>query len=141
MAARLAFLVCARYAGEVRAALAAEGIGDAVVVPLPARCGRPPLNEAEIAAALAPYGDADVEIVGSVCLSQIKQFIMNDDHQSLINYSKQGKSFQLSIPTPEHFLPLLYILALKEKNDQISFFNDKTVAGSLSMMCVKISEK
>ncbi len=74
MAARLAFLVCARYAGEVRAALAAEGVEDAVVVPMPARCGRPPLSEGEIAAALASYGDVELEIVGSVCLSQIKKY-------------------------------------------------------------------
>lgn len=70
----------------------------------------------------------------------MKQLILNDDHQSLINYSKQGKSFQLAIPSPEHYLPLLYSLALKDKNDQISFFNDKPVAGSLTMTSVKIDK-
>jgi len=69
---------------------------------------------------------------------KMKQFILNDDHQSLINYSKQGKEFQLSIPTPEHYLPLLYALALKEKNESINIFNDKPVAGSLSMTSLKI---
>lgn len=71
---------------------------------------------------------------------KMKQFILNDDHKSLINYSKQGKPFQLSIPTPEHYLPLLYTLALKEKNEAINFFNDKPVAGSLTMTSVKIDK-
>jgi 4,5-DOPA dioxygenase extradiol len=71
---------------------------------------------------------------------KMKQFILHDDHQSLINYSKQGKPFQLAIPTPEHYMPLLYSLALKDKNEKISFFNDKPVAGSLTMTSVKIDK-
>ena len=70
---------------------------------------------------------------------KMKRFIINDDHASLINYAKQGKSFQLSIPSAEHFLPLLYTLALKDKNDKVELFNDKAVAGSLTMTSVKIS--
>lgn len=70
--------------------------------------------------------------------NKMKQFILNDDHQSLINYHKQGRAFQLSIPSPEHYLPLLYTLALKEKNEKVSLFNDKAVAGSLTMTSVKI---
>lgn len=69
---------------------------------------------------------------------KMKSFIRNGDHQSLINYSQQGRAFQLSIPTPEHYLPLLYVLALQEKNESIELFNDKAVAGSLTMTSVKI---
>ncbi len=69
---------------------------------------------------------------------KMKQFILNDDHASLINYHKQGRAFQLSIPSPEHYLPLLYTLALKDKNEKVSLFNDKAVAGSLTMTSVKI---
>lgn len=69
---------------------------------------------------------------------KMKQFILNDDHQSLINYHKQGRAFQLSIPSPEHYLPLLYTLALKEKQEAVHLFNDKAVAGSLTMTSVKI---
>lgn len=69
---------------------------------------------------------------------KMKQFILNDDHLSLIHYHKQGRAFQLSIPSPEHYLPLLYTLALKEKKEQVSLFNDKAVAGSLTMTSVKI---
>jgi 4,5-DOPA dioxygenase extradiol len=71
---------------------------------------------------------------------KMKNFIVNGDHQSLINYKSQGRSFNLSVPTPEHFLPLLYVLALKEENENISFFNDKTIAGSLAMTSVKIEK-
>jgi 4,5-DOPA dioxygenase extradiol len=71
---------------------------------------------------------------------KMKQFILNDDHQSLINYAQQGKPFQLAIPSPEHYLPLLYSLALKDKNETIHLFNDKPVGGSLTMTSVKIDK-
>jgi len=71
--------------------------------------------------------------------SKMKQFIHTDDHKSLIDYRSQGKSFELAIPTAEHYLPLLYSLALKGPKDEISFFNDKPVAGSLTMTSVKIA--
>ena len=69
---------------------------------------------------------------------RMKRFILNGDHQSLINYQSQGRSIDLAVPTPEHFLPLLYALALKEENENVSLFNDKCVAGSLSMTSLKI---
>ncbi len=68
---------------------------------------------------------------------KMKHFIVNNDHSSLINYQKQGKPFQLAIPSPEHYLPLIYTLALKDEKDNIQFFNDKAVAGSLTMTSVK----
>lgn len=71
---------------------------------------------------------------------KMKKFILNDDHQSLINYQSQGKPFELAIPSPEHYLPLLYVLALKEQNEKITLFNDKAVAGSLTMTSVKIDK-
>jgi 4,5-DOPA dioxygenase extradiol len=70
--------------------------------------------------------------------AKMKKFITDGDHSSLINYSSQGKAFDLAIPTPEHYLPLLYVLALKDKNEKITFFNDKPVGGSLTMTSVKI---
>jgi 4,5-DOPA dioxygenase extradiol len=71
--------------------------------------------------------------------TKMKSFISNGDHQSLIQYNKQGRPFELAIPSPEHYLPLLYILALQEKNETATFFNDKALAGSLTMTSVKIS--
>jgi 4,5-DOPA dioxygenase extradiol len=71
---------------------------------------------------------------------KMKKCILDGDHQSLIQYQSQGRAFQMAIPTPEHFLPLLYILALKKKAEQVSLFNDKAVAGSLTMTSVKIDK-
>lgn len=70
--------------------------------------------------------------------SKMNEFILSGNHKELINYSKQGRAFQLSVPTPEHFLPLLYALALQEKTDEINLFNDQPLGGSLSMTSVKI---
>ena len=70
---------------------------------------------------------------------KMKNFIKNGDHQSLIQYAQHGRAFNLAIPTPEHYLPLLYSLALADENDEVSLFNDKAVAGSLTMTSVKIS--
>jgi len=44
----------------------------------------------------------------------------------------------LAVPTPEHYLPLLYTLGLKDKGDDLSLFNDKLLAGSLSMTSLKL---
>jgi len=70
----------------------------------------------------------------------MKKLILADDHKSLTDYKSLGKAFDLAIPTPEHFLPLLYVLALKKEDDRVSFFNDKLVGGSLSMTSVKIGK-
>ena len=71
---------------------------------------------------------------------KMKKFNLSNDFKALIDYRSQGKAFDLAIPTPEHFLPLLYTLALKQENDNLSFFNDKAVGGSLSMTSVKIGK-
>lgn len=64
--------------------------------------------------------------------------IVSGDHQKLMNYQNLGREVQLAVPTPEHYLPLLYVLALQEKNEQPIFFNDKAIGGSLTMTSVKI---
>lgn len=69
---------------------------------------------------------------------KMKSLILSGDHQQLINFTAQGKSFQLAIPTPEHYLPLLYTLALKEESEPVQLFNDKALGGSLTMTSVKI---
>lgn len=69
---------------------------------------------------------------------KMKKFILDGNHKELINFRSQGKAFDLAIPTPEHFLPLLYTLALQDKNEEVKFFNDKPVAGALTMTSVKI---
>ena len=67
-----------------------------------------------------------------------KNLILEGNHSSLINYQALGQAARLAIPTPEHFLPLLYTLGLQERDDSISLFNNKTLMGSVSMTSVKI---
>lgn len=69
--------------------------------------------------------------------TKMNNFIMDGNHQALIDYHKQGREFQLSIPTPEHYLPLLYTLGLKRKDEELHLFNNEPVAGSLTMTSVK----
>jgi len=68
---------------------------------------------------------------------KFKSLITTGDYKPLINYESLGKEALLAIPTPEHYLPLLYTLGLKGNKDKIAFFNDKAVAGSLTMTSVK----
>jgi len=67
-----------------------------------------------------------------------KEKIGNGDHKALINYQKLNKAAILAIPTPDHYYPLLYTLGLQDNKDEISFFNDRLVGGSLNMTSVKI---
>ncbi|MEZ4951755.1 MAG: 4,5-DOPA dioxygenase extradiol [Saprospiraceae bacterium] len=69
---------------------------------------------------------------------KMKSYILDGDHQKLINFRSQGKAFDLAIPTPEHYLPMIYALALKDNKEEVSIFNDKPVAGSLTMTSLKI---
>ncbi|MBP6185847.1 MAG: 4,5-DOPA dioxygenase extradiol [Saprospiraceae bacterium] len=66
------------------------------------------------------------------------QWIAEGNMQALLDYEKQGSALQLAIPTPDHYLPLIYTLGLRQKSDNIHFFNDKLLAGSLSMTSLKI---
>ncbi len=70
----------------------------------------------------------------------MKKAILGGDHKPLIDFHAQGRAFDLAIPTPEHYLPLLYTLALKQEGEQVSLFNDKPLAGSLTMTSVKIDK-
>ena len=69
--------------------------------------------------------------------SIFKDKISNRDFNSLIHYEKLGAAAKLAIPTPDHYYPLIYSLALQDKEDEITFFNDKLVGGSLNMTSVK----
>lgn len=65
--------------------------------------------------------------------TKIKELLEKGDHTPIINYKTIGKAAELSVPTNDHYLPLLYTIALQEKNESLRFFNDKTTAGSISM--------
>lgn len=70
--------------------------------------------------------------------STLKELIGNDRHDRLIDYRQLGQEAMLAIPTPEHYLPLLYALGLKKANEAVGFFNDRAIGGSLTMTSVKI---
>ena len=62
--------------------------------------------------------------------------VQNDD--LLVHYGQLGENAELAVPTPDHYLPLLYVMALREPSDKVAFFNDELMAGSLSMTSVLI---
>ncbi|MGC4038039.1 MAG: 4,5-DOPA dioxygenase extradiol [Chitinophagaceae bacterium] len=70
---------------------------------------------------------------------KFKSMILEGNHDPLIHYSQLGRDAQLAIPTPEHYLPLLYSLGLQNKKDEVSLFNDKALGGSLTMTSVKLT--
>ena len=67
-----------------------------------------------------------------------KKHINSRNHQALVNYESLGGGAKLAIPTPDHYYPLLYSLGLQNKNDEAAIFNDKLMAGSLTMTSLKI---
>lgn len=62
-----------------------------------------------------------------------KKLIREKRHEELANYALLGDAVRLAVPTPEHYLPMLYTLALQEPGETVQFFNDKPLAGSLTM--------
>jgi 4,5-DOPA dioxygenase extradiol len=67
-----------------------------------------------------------------------KHLISSNEHQRLINYQSLGKAVQLAVPSADHYLPLIYTMALKGEKESVEFFNDKTDMGSISMTSVLI---
>jgi 4,5-DOPA dioxygenase extradiol len=67
---------------------------------------------------------------------RFKQLIDSGDSKTLISY-QHFKESKLAIPTPEHYLPLIYSMGLRSNKDPVSIFNDKAVAGSITMTSVK----
>ncbi|TDX00987.1 4,5-DOPA-extradiol-dioxygenase [Dinghuibacter silviterrae] len=64
--------------------------------------------------------------------------IREGDAAALAHYERLGPEARLAIPTPEHYLPLLYVLGLRGSNEPVEFFNDRTVMGSVSMTSIQI---
>jgi 4,5-DOPA dioxygenase extradiol len=68
----------------------------------------------------------------------IKRLIASGDPDAVTHYERLGDAAKASVPTAEHFLPLLYILGLQETGDEVKFFNEKVTLGAISMTSVQV---
>ncbi|MCB2204463.1 4,5-DOPA dioxygenase extradiol [bacterium] len=68
----------------------------------------------------------------------MKLHILSGNPEALIDFRSQGSAYDLAIPTAEHFLPLLYVLALRGKSEEVTLFNDHIVGGSISMTSLRL---
>lgn len=69
---------------------------------------------------------------------KMRGFMSNGDDAGVVAYEKLGEDAMLSVPTPDHFLPLLYILGLRRENEPVSFPVEGFDGGSMSMLSVRI---
>ncbi len=65
--------------------------------------------------------------------AQMKTYLSQRTFDPLVKWQEQGNAFKLAIPTPDHYYPMIYAMGLQEDKDNITFFNDKAVGGSLTM--------
>jgi len=137
---------------------------DVPVIQLSIDYTKPPQYHFELARALSPLREKGVLIIGSGNIihnlglvdfanfekenygydwaieahTLTNQWILDGDYEPLLQYKDKGKAIGLAIPTPDHFLPLIYTLGAQQPGEQTSLFNDQLMAGSLSMTSVRI---
>jgi 4,5-DOPA dioxygenase extradiol len=70
--------------------------------------------------------------------SLVRELLSTNSHQPLLDYETLGKDAILSAPTPEHFLPLLYVCALQSPDDEVTFPVEGFDGGSISMLSVRL---
>jgi 4,5-DOPA dioxygenase extradiol len=68
----------------------------------------------------------------------VKKWILEGNHDLLIQYHKQGREAALSINSAEHYKPLLYVLGAQDSGEPVSFFTEKVWGGSVSMRSIRI---
>ena len=69
---------------------------------------------------------------------KVRNLIMAGDHQALVNYQRLGHEALQSVPTNEHYLPLLYVLATKDSDETVQFFAEGVTLGAISMRSLLI---
>jgi 4,5-DOPA dioxygenase extradiol len=67
-----------------------------------------------------------------------RKLLLTGDDASLIAYERLGRDAQLSIPTPDHYLPLLYVIAARREGEQVRFPVEGVDGGSVSMLAIQI---
>ena len=116
----------------------------------------------ELGRRLAPLRDEGVLIVGSGNLvhnlhtyawgrhvvdpfdwavrfeEQVREMLVAGEHKPLLDYEKLGRDALLSIPTPDHYLPLLYVVASRQPGDAVHFPVEGVDGGSISMLSVQV---
>jgi 4,5-DOPA dioxygenase extradiol len=69
---------------------------------------------------------------------QVREMLQAGEHKPLIEYEKLGRDALLSIPTPDHYLPLLYALATRQQGEHVTFPVEGVDGGSISMLSVRV---
>jgi 4,5-DOPA dioxygenase extradiol len=68
----------------------------------------------------------------------VRQRILAGDHESLVHYEDLGQIARLAIPTNEHYLPLLYVMAVRDMDEELTFFAEEITLGSISMRSIRL---
>jgi len=68
----------------------------------------------------------------------VRDSLLKGDDAQVVTYESFGRDATLSVPTPDHYLPLLYLLGLRKDKEQVSFPVQGVDGGSISMLAVQI---
>lgn len=69
--------------------------------------------------------------------TQAREYLLGGNDAPLVNYEGLGRDAQLSIPTPDHYLPLLYVMGARRESDEVSFPVEGVDGGSVSMLTIQ----
>jgi 4,5-DOPA dioxygenase extradiol len=69
---------------------------------------------------------------------QVKANLLGRNHRDLVHYPNMGRTSSLAVPTLDHYLPMIYVIALREKNEPLTFIHEGFQYGSISMRCFHI---
>jgi 4,5-DOPA dioxygenase extradiol len=70
--------------------------------------------------------------------TEAKRYLLSAEFRPLVEYEALGKDALLAIPTPDHYLPLLYVIGTRQDDDDVSFPVEGVDGGSISMLCVEV---
>lgn len=69
---------------------------------------------------------------------ELRRLLLTQDHEKIIAYETLGRDATLSVPTPDHYLPLLYVIGATHKDEQVTFPVEGVDGGSVSMLTIRI---
>lgn len=69
---------------------------------------------------------------------RVKACLLSGDHDALLDLRSQGRDAELAVPTPDHYLPLAYVLALQEEGEAVTFTHEGIQNASISMRCFQV---